>query len=111
MPWLHPKRRNLPWSNPKPRKISDEDDKKWIKEEDSRNFLQKTFNNNKTRNFNQRREKRKQQHYTLKKYVKEEGSYKNRKFCQEPRLAHERQVVHNMLNVPMNEQCLVWFIK
>jgi hypothetical protein len=52
MPWLHPKRRNLPWSNPKPRKISDEDDKKWIKEEDSRNFLQKTFNNNKTRNFN-----------------------------------------------------------
>lgn len=45
-----------------------------------------------------------------KKYVKEEGSYKNRKICQELRLARERHMVHEMFNVPMNEQCLVWFI-
>jgi hypothetical protein len=46
-----------------------------------------------------------------KNYEKEKEGNKNRKFGLEPRLAYARKLAYDMFNMPMNEPCLVWFLK
>jgi hypothetical protein len=42
-PNLHTKPKDLPWTNPKPRKTLNEDDIEWIEEQDSISGIPKMF--------------------------------------------------------------------
>jgi hypothetical protein len=44
-------------------------------------------------------------------YVKKEEGDKNREVGLEPRLACVKKPMHDMLNMPMDEPCLVWLLK
>jgi hypothetical protein len=49
---LHTKPKNLPWTDPKLRKIFNEDDIEWIGEEDSKSCIPRMSKNIKARKFN-----------------------------------------------------------
>jgi hypothetical protein len=46
---LHTKPKNLPWTDPKPKKTFNEDDNEWIGEEKSRSCIPRMSKNRKTK--------------------------------------------------------------
>jgi hypothetical protein len=46
-----------------------------------------------------------------KNYVNEEGGHKDRKVGLEPRLIHVKEMMHDMLNMPMSESHNLWPLK
>ncbi len=78
-PNLHTKQKNLPLTDPKPRKIFSENDIKWIKEESSRNGIPKMSKNERLKKFNYRRREKTTMSLYPKIIVNEEGGHKNKK--------------------------------
>ncbi len=62
-PKLHAKPKNLPQTNPKPRKTFNGDDIEWIEKEDLRSGITKMSENVRIRKFNYKRRKKEQYQY------------------------------------------------
>jgi hypothetical protein len=99
---LHTKPKNLPWTNPKPRKTFNEDDIEWIEKEDSRSGISRMFKNERSRKFNYKRGKKGTILLYSRNYVNEKGGHRNKKVGLEPRLVRVKEMAHDMLNMPMN---------
>jgi hypothetical protein len=108
---LYNKPKNLPWIDLEPRIFFNEDDIEWTGEEDSRSCIPRMFKNIRARKFSYKGGGKKIISLYSRNYVKEEEGDKNREVGLEPGLACAKKPVHDMLNMPMNEPCLVWPLK
>jgi hypothetical protein len=105
---LYTKPKNLPWTNPKLRGPFNDNDIKWIEEEDSRSGIPRMFLNEKSRKFSYKGGKKTTISLYPRNYANKEGSHKNRKVSLQLKLAHVKQTTHDMFNMPMNELCPIW---
>jgi hypothetical protein len=86
-------------------------DIEWIEEKYSRSGISRMSKNERSRKFSYKGGKKGIILLYSRNYVNEEGGHKNRKVGVEPSLVHMKEMVHDMLNMPMNESFPIWLLK